>query len=1040
MSNRKRATLRQEALCLQQAMDPYLPGLVLEIAFRVDGFISAQQLKSRIDDIVRQHIALRQRFEFQDGKYWVMVSPETTGYCRIRTIDESGVTTLSEALLPASRQPIEIESERLFQAEIVEAKDNLLYLVVRVHHAIADLWSIGLLVANLDETCVEKIVGRETKIKHPNVCIDEDFWVKTLSQESSLSLPIATRGLSEQRKMVAYPFVLGPLETAGITQLAKDCTVTPYSVLLAAQALTLSKLGMSQRVPVAITIHGRNKNNYRHVGYFANTIALPIDIADFTVGEYVKHTGTQLRHAMQATVGAGYPELSMLMAKEMLQAPVPNAALVFQQDTPGMPKGLAAALLGHGQVRLGELTLSALIAPPCIGPFSNTILLTQHDNMLFGRAEVDPAQHPAWLAQAMAEQFELTIQAMTRHPQCALSILPQTNARQDQQLAIWENGPQPSNNPETLIASIFKHIALCPDQPAIRSATESINYAELGYRVASIAGELRARGLEKGHSVGILLSRNVNLIPTLLAVMASGGNYVPLSAENPLALNQSIVRKAGCRAIITDLSVDQALFDMTECWLLGELLVEKRRQLEDLSDLKATAYVLFTSGSTGQPKGVVISHENTANLMFWATYVYGREQLQCTLAVTPITFDLSVFEMFSPLVSGACVMLVHSVIDIIDHPSLMNGVTLLNTVPSAVEALLHHNALNRDLRVVNLAGEPLSPHLYYRLRHVLPDSRIVNLYGPTETTTYSTGVELTQPHYNTISIGHPLTGTRLRIVDENLKSVGIGVLGELVIYGRGVAQGYINDPERSAASFLLAPDGQRFYRTGDLARWLPDGNVDFVGRKDDQVKIRGFRVELGAIQTALLAIENVEESVVLVRGEGQQQQIVAFISLSTQEQNHAAHINNIKQTLARQLPPYAIPAAFHVLARLPRNRHGKVDRNLLLQENKNQKQQKQYDREMTVIEKRVAACWKQIIGADVGLDDNFLEIGGHSLTLTRLTGLLRREFNIHIPIYDLWTKPTIEQQADFIHSLLDSTAIKSAPTVIPRLNRNNTDN
>lgn len=1019
------ASLRQKVLCLQQAIDPSLPGLLLEVAFHVVTDLSTSQLVSRIERVAERHASLRQRFVMRGGTYWIeQVQPQQRRYCLVRTCNEAS----TNALLAPSREHIGVESEQLFRAEVVERSDGQRYLVFRIHHTIADLWSVGLLIRDFAKDCKDR--SSVTLMPRPIApVIDREFWRHQMSQDMPFSLPMASQEQRTNRRMVLSSFVIDQESTAILARLATACAVTPYAVLLAAQVLALSRIGQSRRLSLAVTFHGRNRGNKDAVGYFANTLAVPFDVSESSVGEFVKRTAQRLDETSKASVGAGYPELAEFMAPQGWAPTVPSSAVIFQQDMPGMPRGLAAALLGLGTVQLGEMALTAVQAPPSIGPFATALLLTRHDGQLHGRVEVDPAQHPGWLADAIAGQFAVILREMVRDPHARLSAVPACLLHPPK--AQGQARPGPAS--ETLVAAFLRQVAIAPDKPALLTPQATISYGELASRVARLSAAMRLRGFEPEQTLAILLPRDIHLVPALLAVMACGGSYVPISEANPVELNRSILAKARCRAILTGQEGVTRFAHLAPCWSLSDLLSMPDAPLQDHSRLQAKAYILFTSGSTGEPKGVAITHANAANLLRWAAQDCGPEYLAQTLAATPTTFDLSIFEMFAPLVVGGCVRPVSSVMSLIDNPALLTGTTLINTVPSVADALLQHDVLGPSLRMLNLAGEPLSRDLYLRLQEKLPATRIVNLYGPTETTTYSTALVI-EPAQQEITIGFPLPGTWADVVDENMQSVGIGVPGELIIHGHGVAQGYVSDPVRSAASFLPAPDGLRCYRTGDSVRWLPDGRLDFIGRQDDQVKVRGFRVELGPVQAALHAIEAIRESAVVVVAKGQQRNIVAFVSLKEPSEDESVQRNGIKQHLLGVLPYYAVPDKFIFLEALPRNKHGKIDRTLLLK-HVPQTAQKRKMREASDLEQRIANCWQTIIGHHVQLHENFLEVGGHSLSLTHLTGLLRKEFNIHISLHDLWIRPTIEQQAKFIHKLQSSALAKPAAAPIRRLDR-----
>ncbi|MFP3497040.1 amino acid adenylation domain-containing protein [Pseudomonas sp. SIMBA_059] len=1019
------ASLRQKVLCLQQSIDSNLPGLLLEVAFHVSTDLSTAQLVSRIERVAERHASLRQRFIMRDGTYWIeQASPQALRYCFERTCD--GAST--DALLAPSRAHIGIESERLFHAEVVERSDGQRYLVFRIHHAIADLWSVGLLIRDFSEDCKDRpSVASAPRQMAP--VIDLEFWRKQMSQQTSFSLPIGSQQAQARRCAILSSFVVDRENTANLALLATACGVTPYTVLLAAHALTLSRIGQSQTVPLAVTFHGRNRGNKDAVGYFANTLAVPFDACDESVEDFIKRTAKRLDEASRASLNAGYPELAEIMAPQGWTPTVPSNAVILQQDMPGMPRGLAAALLGLGTVQLGDMALTAVEPPTSIGPFATALLLTRYDGQLHGRVEVDPAQHPSWLADAIASQFAVILEGMVKDPQARLSALPTGLLHPPKAHAAERPGPAS----ETLVAAFLRQATHSPDSPALQTPEATLSYGELASRVATLSAAMRLRGFEPGQTAAILLPRDINLVPALLAIMACGGSYVPLSEANHDELNRSILIKSRCRAILTDQEGVTRFAHLAPCWSLSDLLSMPDAPLLDQSQPQAKAYILFTSGSTGEPKGVAITHANAANLLRWAAQDCGPEYLAQTLAATPTTFDLSIFEMFAPLVVGGCVRPVSSVMSLIDNPTPLAGITLINTVPSVADALLQHDVLEPSLRMLNLAGEPLSRDLYLRLQKKLPSTRIVNLYGPTETTTYSTALVL-EPAQQEITIGYPLLGTWVDVVDEHMQSVGIGVPGELIIHGHGVAQGYVSDPVRSAASFLPAPDGLRCYRTGDRVRWLPDGRLDFIGRQDDQIKVRGFRIELGPVQTALQSIETVHESAVVVVPKGQQRSIVAFVSLNEPSEDESQQRTSIKQYLHGVLPYYAVPDQIIFLATLPRNKHGKIDRTQLLAFNP--LTANEYEtREANDVEKRVASCWQAIIGHPVALHENFLDIGGHSLSLTHLTGLLRKEFNIHISLHDLWIRPTIHLQADFIQNLQCSSQARPAAAPIPRLDR-----
>jgi amino acid adenylation domain-containing protein len=399
------------------------------------------------------------------------------------------------------------------------------------------------------------------------------------------------------------------------------------------------------------------------------------------------------------------------------------------------------------------------------------------------------------------------------------------------------------------------------------------------------------------------------------------------------------------------------------------------------------AYVIYTSGSTGQPKGVMLEHSNATHFVAWAKSAFAPTLLRNTLFSTSINFDLAVFELFVPLSSGTSVTIVNDALSVIPE----TDVSLINTVPSAASALLDTCMIPPSVRSMNLAGEALKRSLVERLFATTSIESVANLYGPTETTTYSTWVRMERRDGFVAHIGQPIANTKIYILDRHLQPAPIGVTGELYIGGAGVARGYLNRPELTAERFLADPfsdaPGARMYKTGDLARWRADGNIEYLGRTDFQVKIRGFRIELGEIEARLAEVPGIREAVVLAREDSPgNKRLVAYVV------GDALEPATLRAQLGQQLPEYMVPSAFVALERLPLTPNGKLDRRALPAPEGEAFAQRLYEAPVGEIEQTLARLWGELLGVErVGRGDNFFELGGHSLLAVRLISRLRQQ-------------------------------------------------
>jgi amino acid adenylation domain-containing protein len=430
------------------------------------------------------------------------------------------------------------------------------------------------------------------------------------------------------------------------------------------------------------------------------------------------------------------------------------------------------------------------------------------------------------------------------------------------------------------------------------------------------------------------------------------------------------------------------------------------------------AYVMYTSGSTGKPKGVAIEHRNTVTLLNWVRQSFEPEDLAGVLFSTSICFDLSIFELFAPLSVGGKIILVENVLQLSSVPPDRN-ITLVNTVPSAISELLRDGGLPPSVRTVSLCGEPLLETVVEQIRQNKHVEKIINLYGPTECTTYSTWSLIGRDACGTPTIGRPISNTRIYVLDRTLQPVPVGIPGELYIGGSGVARGYLGRPELTAERFVPDPFDHepvsRLYRTGDLGRYLPCGDLEFLGRMDQQVKIRGFRVELGEIETVLCRHPDVREAAVVARGDlPGEKRLVAYI---VPERARKPTPAELREHLARAVPDYMVPAAFTSLDALPLTPNGKVDRKALPPPAAiGPPSGPAYAAPGTPTEELLAAIWANVLKVErVGIHDNFFELGGNSLLVLRLVSQIRKDFEVALPLNVVFEAPTIEQMSAVLH-------------------------
>jgi amino acid adenylation domain-containing protein len=566
-----------------------------------------------------------------------------------------------------------------------------------------------------------------------------------------------------------------------------------------------------------------------------------------------------------------------------------------------------------------------------------------------------------------------------------------------------------------------------------------LTYAQLNAKANQLAHYLRTLGVGPEVLVGLCVGRSLEMVVGLLGILKAGGAYVPLDPTYPKERLAFLVSDTRAPVLVTQRRLREALPEndaevvcLDTAWHVISQQTEENPAHETTAE--NLAYVIYTSGSTGQPKGVAIEHRSTASLLAWAQQRFEAAELAGVLASTSICFDLSVFELFLPLGAGGTVILAENVLQLPRLPAA-GKVTLVNTVPSAIAALVREGGIPASVRTVCLAGEPLSTALVAQVYQAAGVQRVYDLYGPSEDTTYSTcSLRSAQ---GPATIGRPIVNTQIYLLDRHLQPVPIGVPGEIHLGGDGLARGYLNQPALTAEKFI--PDlfgsqpGACLYKTGDLARYLPDGNIEFLGRLDQQIKLRGFRIETGEIKIALEQHPAIREAVVLAREDTpEEKRLVAYLVL-----HPAASLptDELRHYLAAKLPEYMLPAAFVRLEALPVTPNGKLDRRALPAPAPTRPElDTAFAAPRGPVEEGVAAIWAEVLGLkQVGVHDDFFALGGHSLLATQVIARVRRTFHVEVPLRRLFEAPRVAELATAVTQTLGQRSERQTALLLAML-------
>jgi len=1009
-------------------------------ALRLEGPLDSAALRRATEKLVASHEILRTTFHREPGMrvpFQVVVAEPALAW-EIVHLDPSGAAAKSpgaaadELARQEAGSPLSLESGPVFHLRLARVSDSTHVLLLALPALCADRRTLHNIVRQLADLYGgrDRDDGAEPPIQYADYSQWQDdllrsdgdaaragraYWEAKSTAGGVGRVPFATIG-TDPRGAPVSEFVVDVAVAAKIDAFCQEGGFTAGDFLLACWQTLLWRTTGHPDVLVRSVEDGRRLEELEDaLGLFAS--ALPIETRF--------DERSLFSDAVQSVAGARRQNdewQEYFARKDDPKPDSPTGPPGFEFfERPELPRGNGVAF-------------SVLRDSARVDAFPAWVVGAREEGGIRISCATDPACMPAGSAGRIAAHLEPLISAAASHPSARSQALPILNAAERGRLLVDLNQTVGKFPRSRTIHELFEEqVERSPDSAALVFGGSRWTYRELNARANSLAWLLRERGGGPGVRVGLALERSAETIVALLAILKAGGAYVPVVPDHPAPRLSRQLVQSECRLLITESKWLEKFADFSR----ETICLDQERDRSaggEASDPppaaspEDVAYVMHTSGSTGVPKGVPIRHESLVNYAhFIARELLGIDPLAGPKlafgTVSTISADLGNTAIFPSLISGGCLHVVpfETAMEggLFAEYMARNPIDVLKIVPSHFEALLSSGGTRvLPRRFLILGGEALPAKLVERIRSLGGSCEIVNHYGPTETTvgslTFRVPRDTESASRETVPIGRPIANTEVFILDDANQPVPVGVPGELFIGGIGVARGYADQPEETAARFVPHPFGNgdtnsRLYRTGDRARYLPDGNVEFLGRVDDQVKIRGFRIEPGEVRAVLAALSGVRECVVVTREDSPgERRLVAYV---VPTRASPASAEELRRSVRGQLPDYMIPAAFVMMKGLPLTSNGKVDRDALPAP-EHEEAERPYVAPRTPSEQMIAATWKEVLRLDrIGVEDNFFDLGGHSLLLTLVVSRLRKSFGRELPIRWLFESPTVASLA-----------------------------
>ncbi|HEV8581882.1 MAG TPA: non-ribosomal peptide synthase/polyketide synthase [Thermoanaerobaculia bacterium] len=1018
----------QERLWVLDRMDPGSPAYNILTAVRLIGRLDAEALARSLTEIVRRHAALRSFFTEREGRpAQVVAAAQPVALPRVDLASLPAEERESEAerlALELGSRPYDLERGPMLRALLLRLGAEEHTALFGMHHIASDGWSMGVLIREISVLYAAFREGRPSPLPELPIqyfdyarwqrdwlqgeILERElaYWREALAGVEPLQLPAdRPRPPVQTFRGARFPVVVPGHLTAAVAALGQRQRATLFMTLLAAYVALLHRYSGQDDLTVGTPHANRDRAEMEPlIGFFVNTLTLRADAA----GDPGFRT---LLERMRQRIVAAFAHLEVPFEKvveelrperDLARSPLFQVMFILQNA-------------GSGPLELPGLSVTPLTFPLATAKFELTLTLFEAPDGLAGTFEFNTDLFEEATIARLAGHFGRLLESATADPDRSVGDLPLlSGAEISQLLADWNNTERAWDG-DLLVHELFAaQAARTPAAVAVSQGSETLTYAELAARSNRLARHLRRLGVGPEVRVGLCLERTPEMVVALLAILQAGGAYVPLDPSHPAERLGLVIEDSDLLVLVTEETLLGALPDHGAAVLCldresAAIAVHSGAPLERWATAENLAYVIYTSGSTGRPKGVQLPHRAVVNFLLAMAERPGLQAGDVIPALTTISFDIAGLEIYLPLAVGGRIEMVKRE-EAADGALLAArlaacGATLLQATPATWRLLLDAGWQGDRALKALCGGEALPRELAASLLEKVGE--LWNVYGPTETAVWSAAGEVGAGE-GPVLLGAPIANTRFYVVERRLRPVPVGVPGELWIAGDGVARGYLGRPDLTAERF--APDpfaeqpGARLYRTGDLVRYRTGGALEFLGRLDHQVKVRGYRIELGEIESALLRHASVREAVVVVREEGGEKRLVAYLVTG----GGVPLAGELREHLKSLLPDYMVPAVFVPLESLPLTPSGKVDRRALPPPGGLVSGEERYVAPEGPVEELVAGIWSAVLHAErIGAEDNFFDRGGHSLLATQVMSRLRAALGVELPLQRLFEAPTV---------------------------------